>query len=64
MAGSLALRMALDEVGVEVLEPISEVWVHVPNHHQGDVLGDLSSRRAQVLGSEAGDSARERPRLP
>ena len=56
IAGSLALRAALDKVGVTVLEPISEIWVHVLNQHQGDVLGDLSSRRAHVQGTGSGDT--------
>ncbi|MDH3753158.1 MAG: elongation factor G [Acidimicrobiia bacterium] len=51
MAGSLALRGALDQVGVRVLEPISELWVQVPSEYQGDVLGDLSSRRGHVIGT-------------
>ncbi len=51
MAGSLALRAAIDRVGVEVLEPVSEMRVHVPDRHHGDVLGDLNSRRAQVVGT-------------
>ncbi len=52
MAGSLALRQAIEKVGVDVLEPVSEIAVKVPNRHHGDVLGDLNSRRAQVLGTE------------
>ncbi len=56
MAGSLALREAIEKVGVNVLEPVSEIWVHVPSDHQGAVLGDLNSRRAQVLGTDAGGS--------
>ncbi|MCP3936708.1 MAG: elongation factor G [Actinomycetia bacterium] len=51
MAGSLALRAALESVGTVVLEPVSEMFVDVPNAHQGDVLGDLNSRRGQVLGA-------------
>ena len=58
MAGSLALRAAFEKVGVTVLEPISEIWVHVLINHQGDVLGDLSSRRAQVQGTGMGDTNR------
>ena len=50
MAGSLALREAVAQVGVDVLEPISEIHVHVPVVHHGDTLGDLNSRRAHVLG--------------
>jgi elongation factor G len=51
MAGSLALREAIAQVGIEVLEPVSEINVRVPTSLQGDVLGDLNSRRAQVLGT-------------
>lgn len=53
MAGSLALREAIKRVGVDVLEPVSEITVHVPDRHHGDVLGDLNSRRAHVLGTES-----------
>ena len=52
MAGSLALREAIAQVGVDVLEPISEIHVQVPAANHGDTLGDLNSRRAQVLGTE------------
>jgi elongation factor G len=55
MAGSLALKEAVKTAGTQVLEPISEIWVQVPDAYQGDVLGDLSSRRAQVLGTGPGD---------
>lgn len=59
MAGSLALREAIARVGVHVLEPVSELAVEVPGQYQGDVLGDLNSRRAQVRGTEqAGDLVR------
>jgi elongation factor G len=51
MAGSLALKAAIAEVGVEVLEPVSLIRVHIPSDHHGDVLGDLNSRRGQILGN-------------
>ena len=56
MAGSLALRSALEQSGSSVLEPVSEIRVEVPDSQQGDVLGDLNSRRAHVLGTEPGDT--------
>lgn len=59
MAGAMALRAALASVGTVVLEPISEVAVMVPVANQGDVMGDLSSRRGHLLGSETGDSPDE-----
>lgn len=54
MAGALALRAAVEAAGVEVLEPVSRLTVQVPNDAQGDVLGDLSSRRGQVVGTGPG----------
>jgi elongation factor G len=56
MAGSLALRDAIAQVGIDVLEPISDIHVHVPAANHGDTLGDLNSRRAQVLGTDTDDS--------
>jgi elongation factor G len=53
MAGRLAFRAALAEASPVVLEPISALEVTVPVEVQGDVMGDLNSRRARVLGTEA-----------
>lgn len=52
-AASLGLRTALSEAGAVVLEPISSVRVTVPSSQQGDVMGDISSRRGRLLGTEA-----------
>ncbi len=54
MAGSLAFRAAVEAVGTEVLEPVSHLTVEVLDVYLGDVLGDLNSRRAQVLGTTPG----------
>jgi elongation factor G len=35
-----------------ILEPVHEVQVWTPDENLGDVMGDLSSRRGQILGSE------------
>ena len=56
MAGAAALREAIDRVGVNLLEPVSEIHVRVPTVHHGDVLADLNSRRAQVLGADTDES--------
>jgi elongation factor G len=56
-AGALALRTAVREVGTTLLEPISTVEIHIPSALQGDVLGDLSARRAQVLGTGTIDTS-------
>ena len=55
MAGILALREAITQASTTVLEPIMHLAVTVPTRQQGDVLGDLSSRRAKVTRTELDD---------
>ncbi|MEU3250662.1 elongation factor G [Streptomyces sp. NPDC006997] len=50
-AGRLALRAALRECALAVLEPVAEVTVTVPEDAVGAVLGDLAARRGRVTGS-------------
>jgi elongation factor G len=52
MAGALAVREALAKASPVVLEPLSLLEVTVPDAYQGDVLGDLNSRRGRVQGTE------------
>lgn len=54
-AAAVALREALSNAGPLLLEPVSRVEVVVPSAAQGDVLADLNSRRARILGSEPTD---------
>ncbi|MEV6692451.1 elongation factor G-like protein EF-G2 [Micromonospora sp. NPDC051196] len=51
-AGALALRDAATKGRPALLEPVDEVTVRVPDGSVGTVLGDLSGRRARVLGTE------------
>jgi len=56
MAFEIAARAAFREVapkaGVKLLEPIMRVEVVTPEDFVGDVMGDLSSRRGQVTGTD------------
>ncbi|GAA4618581.1 elongation factor G-like protein EF-G2 [Saccharopolyspora hordei] len=54
-AGALALKAAAEQAGLITLEPVDEVAVHIPDEHLGAVLGDLSSRRGKVVGTEPED---------
>jgi elongation factor G len=60
MAGSLGFKEAMAKAGVIVLEPISLLKVTVPAAYQGDVMGDINSRRGRVQGTEpVGDGEQE-----
>jgi elongation factor G len=52
VAGRLAFRAAMDQSNPVILEPVSRLEVTVPNELQGDVMGDLNSRRGRVQGTE------------
>ncbi len=51
MAGSLGMRDAVSKAGPVILEPIMTVEVTTPEEFMGSVVGDLSSRRAQIQGT-------------
>ena len=53
MAGSLAFKEAMAKAGPVLLEPVSRLEVVVPAHMQGDILGDLNSRRGRVQGTDS-----------
>jgi elongation factor G len=59
MAGRLGFKAAMESAGPILLEPISKIAVSVPSNYQGDVMGDLSSRRGQVQGTEASAGGRQ-----
>ncbi len=59
MAGRLGFKAAMEDAGPIILEPISRIEVSVPASYQGDVMGDLSSRRGQVQGTDAASGGRQ-----
>jgi elongation factor G len=56
VAGSMAVRDAVNQAAPVVLEPMMKVEVEVPEDYLGDVIGDLNSRRGNIEGmnSESG----------
>jgi elongation factor G len=52
VAGSLALKSALQRAKPVLLEPVFKVEVVTPEEFMGDVIGDLNRRRGQVQGME------------
>ncbi|MDO8551579.1 MAG: elongation factor G [bacterium] len=52
IAGSMAVQSAAKQADMALLEPIMKLEVTTPDEFLGTVIGDLSSKRAQILGSE------------
>jgi len=52
LAGSLAMRQALEQAAPVLLEPMMRVTLSIPEDSVGDVIGDLNSRRGRPLGME------------
>src|ERR671932_424212 len=52
LAGSLAMKQALEQASPVLLEPIMLLTASVPESAVGDVMGDLNSRRGRPLGME------------
>jgi elongation factor G len=52
MAGSIAVRNALEQAGCILLEPIMVVAVTAVDGVMGDIMSDFSGRRGQIQGSE------------
>ncbi len=52
VAASLAFQEAAEEAGAHLLEPYMRVEVVVPEEYMGEVMGDLSSRRGDIVGME------------
>ena len=52
IAASMAFREAAKKAKPVLLEPIMKVEVTVPEDYMGDVIGDISSRRGRIEGSD------------
>ncbi|MBP2039081.1 elongation factor G-like protein EF-G2 [Streptomyces avidinii] len=61
-AGALALREAAAEARIELLEPVAELAVLVPDEYVGPVMSDLAGRRGRVVGTDQAGPGRTRVR--
>ncbi|HLB48090.1 MAG TPA: elongation factor G [Anaerolineales bacterium] len=52
VAGSMAFKDGVMKAGPVLLEPIMKVEVVMPEDYMGDILGNLSARRANIEGME------------
>ncbi len=52
IAASMAFREAAKKAAPVLLEPVFKVEVTVPEEYMGDVIGDISSRRGRIEGSD------------
>ena len=59
IAGSMAFKEACRKADPTLLEPIMKVCVIVPDEYMGDVIGDLNSRRGQIIKLEARSGAQQ-----
>ena len=57
VAASMAFREAAKKGKPVLLEPIFKVEVTVPDEYMGDVIGDISSRRGRIEGSDMNNGA-------
>ena len=66
VAGSLALKEAVEQAGVILLEPVVDLEVVVPDAYTGDVMGDLNAKRGKIAGMEqiGGGKQRIRAQVP
>lgn len=57
IAASMAFREAMGKGKGTLLEPIFKIEVTVPEEYMGDVIGDISSRRGRIEGSDMSNGA-------
>ncbi|MGC2621759.1 MAG: elongation factor G [Candidatus Acidiferrales bacterium] len=53
IAGALAFKEGMKQAKPALLEPIMKVEVYAPDQYSGDIMGNISSRRGRISGSEA-----------
>lgn len=65
MAGSQAFKDCFQKANPQILEPIYDVTVTVPEEFVGDIMSDLPSRRGMILGIDAeGKTQKVKAKMP
>jgi elongation factor G len=59
IAGSLALKEAVEQAGVALLEPIVQLEITVPEAFTGDIMGDLNAKRGKIQGVEQAGAGKQ-----
>ena len=57
IAGSLALKEAMEKGASVLLEPMMKVEVTMPDEYMGDVLGNITARRGRISGTDTRGNA-------
>jgi len=52
IAGSMALKKALEQARSVILEPVMNVEIMIPEDFMGQITGDINARRGRILGME------------
>ncbi|MEA4971390.1 MAG: elongation factor G [Candidatus Pelethousia sp.] len=52
IAGSMALKEAMEKGASVLLEPMMKVEVTMPDEYMGDVLGNITARRGRISGTD------------
>ncbi len=57
IAARSALKIAMEQAGPQILEPIMNVKIMADKEFMGDIMSDITSRRGRVLGMDSNDNA-------
>ena len=59
VAAAMAFRKAISEAAPVLLEPVMDVEIIVPESYLGEVISDLTAKRAKIHGMDSRDGARQ-----
>ena len=57
IAGRNALKLAMEQAGPQILEPVMKVRIFADKEFMGDIMSDITSRRGRVLGMDSDENS-------